>query len=172
MAWCLLAFVRNISDPQDAARAEEAARQSLARDPTWFLSYHQLGWALQGQGRYEEAEVALLDGIAINAAYKSAYDVLGQVQLSLGKYEDALATMQTSLSLGQAPVDLVYLGAAQVLTGDEVGGLESVERAIELGFGDLSAVEGSPYFASVREDPRFQSLLHDARSRSRGDLAR
>ena len=63
MAWCLLAWVCNRRDPQDAIRAENAARRSLVLDPTWFLSYHQLGWALQGQGEYLEAEVVLQDGI-------------------------------------------------------------------------------------------------------------
>ncbi len=167
MAWCLLAYVCNVQDPQDAVRAERAARESLSRDPTWFLSYHQLGWALQGQGRYQEAEVALLDGVAVNSEYKYTYDVLGPVQLELGKYEEALATLRKAIRLGESRTELVYLGAAQVLTGDLSGGMDSIERALELGFDNFEAIEGSPYFETLRGDPRLQALLEEYRGAGR-----
>lgn len=163
MAWCLLAYVCNVQDPQDAVRAEHAARESLSRDPTWFLSYHQLGWALRGQGRYEEAEVALLDGLVVNSEYRPTYTVLGPVQLELGKYEEALATLQKAISLGQSPTELVYLGAAQVMTGELAGGLDSIERALALGFDNFDAIEGSPYFEVLRDDPRLRALLEEYR---------
>lgn len=163
MAWCLLAWVCNRQDPQDAKRAEDAARQSLSRDPTWFLSYHQLGWALQGQGRYEEAEVVLKDGIAVNSEYRNTYTVLGPVQLALGKYDEALATFQKANSLRESSTVLVNLGAAQALTGRLEDALRSVERAFTLGFRNFDAIEGSPYFEALLDDPRFEALLDEYR---------
>ncbi len=150
MAWCLLAWVCNEQDPQDAVRAERAAREALSRDPTWFMAYHQLGWALQGQGRYEEAEVALLDGIVVNGDYGYTYETLGPVQLALGKYDEALATLQTADRLVGSSWVLVDLGAAQALTGDLDGALGSIERALELGFDSFDAIEGSPYLEFTR----------------------
>jgi len=164
MAWCLLAWVCNRLDPQDAIRAERAARESISRDPAWFMAYHQLGWALQGQGRYEEAEVALKDGIAVNNEYPYAYEVLGEVQLSLGKYDDALVTLERAVSLDEGTILLLNLGAAQALTGDLDGALESIERALTRGFRAFDAFSGSPYFEALRDDPRLEALLDEYRA--------
>ena len=125
---------------------------------TWCI-----GWALQGQGRYEEAEVALLDGIVVNSDYGYTYETLGPVQLALGKYDEALATLQTADRLVGSSWVLVDLGAAQALTGDLDGALGSIERALELGFDSFDAIEGSPYYESLRGDPRLQSLLDEYR---------
>jgi len=167
MAWCLLAWVCNRQDPQDAVRAENAARQALARDPTWFLSHHQLGWALQSQGRYEEAEAVLKDGVALNSEYRAAHNVLGQVQLSLGKYNEALATLEKANSLSESSTALVNVGAAQASMGRLEDALESVERALARGFRNFDAIEGSPYFQALRDDPRLEALLDRYREANR-----
>lgn len=159
MAWCLLAWVCNLQDPQDAIRAETAARESLSRDPTWFLSYHQLGWALQGQGRYEEAEVALKDGIAVNDAYRAAYVVLGEVQLGLRKYDEALIALQRANDLSESPTVSVNLAAAQASLGRTQEALTSLDRALAAGFDNFDAINGSPYFLALRADPRLDALL-------------
>ena len=168
MAWCLLAWVCNQQDPQDAVRAENAARESLLRDPTWFMSYHQLGWALQGQGRYEEAEEALKDGVVVNSEYGNTYTVLGPVQLVLGKYDEALATLQKASSLHESSTVLVNLGAAQALTGRLEDALTSVERALTLGFRNFDAIEGSPYYEALRDDPRLEALIDKYREGNQG----
>ena len=95
----------------------------------------------------------------MNGEYGYTYGVLGEVQLALGKYEEALATLQTAMSLGGSSTELVNLGAAQALTGDLDGALGSIERALDEGFTNFDAIEGSPYYESLRGDGRLHALL-------------
>ena len=119
------------------------------------------------EGRYEEAEVVLEDRIAVNSEYRNTYTVLGPVQLALGKYDEALATLQKANGLRESPTVLVNLGAAQALTGRSEDALASVDRALAGGFGDFDAIEGSPYYAAFREDPRLKALLDKYREGTR-----
>jgi adenylate cyclase len=159
VVWCLLAYSCNFQDPPDPRAAESAAREAIRIDPTWFLSYHQLGWALQLQGRYEEAVAAFEYGAQLSPAYRANYWGLGRVQLALGNYDEALASLEKAHSLGETGELLVYMGAAHAGLGDVDGALAAVEQGLARGFRDFDAIEGSPYFASLRDDPRFQALL-------------
>lgn len=51
------------------------------------------------------------------------------------------------------------LGAAQARAGDRRQALESVEKAISLGFKDAKGLAGDEDYASIRENKRFQTLL-------------
>lgn len=99
----------------------------------------------------------------MNSEYRATYAVLGEVQLELGKYDEALVTLQKANSLSESSTVLVYLGGAQALVGRLEDALESVERALARGFRNFDAIEGSPYYEALRDDPRLEALLDEYR---------
>ena len=44
-------------------------------------------------------------------------------------------------------------------TGEAEAALAELERAFEMGFQDFAALEASPYFEALRQDPRYGELV-------------
>jgi len=159
IVWCFLAFSCNMQAPPDPKGAEMAALEAIRRDPTWSSSYDVLGWALSLQGRYEEAAEAYQTGAELDPENWDALFGLGETHLELGNYGDALSAMEATRRLTETGSVLVYIGAAHAGLGNVDEALASVKLGLELGFKNFDAIEGSPYFATLRDDPRFSALL-------------
>ena len=56
-------------------------------------------------------------------------------------------------------MDQYWQGVAYSAKGDKEKALATMQEAFNLGFRDFAAIDGSPYFAPLRADPRFQALL-------------
>ena len=52
-----------------------------------------------------------------------------------------------------------YRSAIHAAAGSTDEALESLEYTLEQGFRDFVTLEASPYFVSLREDPRFRDLV-------------
>jgi tetratricopeptide (TPR) repeat protein len=159
IVWCMLAFSCNLQQPPDPIAAEEAAREAVRLDPTWMYSYQVLGLSLEMQGRYEEAVLAFESGKDLNPGYWNNYWGIGRVQLALGNHELAAEALQSALKLNESAEIHVYLGAAYAGLGEMEVALAAIEAGLEQGFDDFDAIKGSPYFASLRDDPRLEVLL-------------
>jgi tetratricopeptide (TPR) repeat protein len=81
---------------------------------------------------------------------------LGQVYLAQGDYDKALAAL--SKSVRPAGINYFWLGAAYAARGDREKALATLQKAFDAGFHDFTALDTSPYFSSLRTDPRFQQL--------------
>jgi tetratricopeptide (TPR) repeat protein len=81
---------------------------------------------------------------------------LGQVYLAQGDYDKALAYL--SKSVRPAGINYFWLGAAYAARGDRDKALATLQKAFDAGFHDFTALDASPYFSSLRTDPRFQQL--------------
>jgi tetratricopeptide (TPR) repeat protein len=81
---------------------------------------------------------------------------LGQTYLAQGDYDKAL----TAMLKGLRPVGINYfwLSAAYAARGDNEKTLATLQKAFEAGFHDFPALDASPYFSSVRADPRYLQL--------------
>src|ERR1700677_3065537 len=55
-------------------------------------------------------------------------------------------------------MDQYWLSATYAARGDKPKALASLQAAFKLGFGDFAALDASPYFASLRDDPRYRRL--------------
>ncbi len=159
IVWCLLAFSCNMQDPPDPKGAETAALEAIRRDPTWSSSYDVLGWALSLQGRYEEAAKAYQTGAELDPDNWDAYFGLGLTHLELGNYGEALSAMESARSLTETGEVLVYVGAAYAGLGEVDKALAAVTLGLDRGFENIDAIDGSPYFATMRDDPRFKVII-------------
>jgi TolB-like protein len=175
-------YYRNVdSQPVHLERAEQLAQRAVAAAPDlvearialayaygWKYGYakageilrvahYHLGRALLLQGRYEEASKAFERGAELGDV---SYGDLGeaQVYLAQGNYEAAVTRL---LKKGE-PKDAInsyFLSAAYAAEGDKGKALASLQKTLDLGYRDFVAIAASPYFASLRSDPRFQQLI-------------
>ena len=156
-AWDLLSWALAYEQPPDAVGAEKAARESMRLEPALYpKTYYHLGSCpylpapLRGGNRRLRARAGTDPG-------DSFPDMgLGQVYLAQGDYDKALAAL--SKSVRPAAINYFWLGAAYAARGDREKALATLQKAFDAGFHDFTALDASPYFSSLRTDPRFQQL--------------
>ena len=156
-AWDLLSWALGYEQPPEAAAAEKASRECLRLEPSPYpKTYYHLGRALLLQQRYPEAIAAFEHARELDPTDYFGYMGLGQAYLAQGDYDKALAALLKVLR--PAGVSYFWLGAAYAAHGDKEKALATLQKAFEAGFHDFAALDASPYFASLRTDPRFQQL--------------
>jgi len=155
-AWDLLSWALAYEQPPDATGAEKAARESLRMESTYPKTYYHLGRALFLQQRYPEAIAAFEHARELDPTAFWADLGLGQVYLAQGESDKAVAAL--SKNVRPAGINYFWLSAAYAAHGDKEKALATLQKAFDAGFHDLAALDASPYFSSLRSDPRFQQL--------------
>jgi serine/threonine protein kinase/cytochrome c-type biogenesis protein CcmH/NrfG len=156
-AWDTLSWVLGYEQPPQAVEAEKAAREALRLQPTLMVSQYHLGRALLLQGRYEEATKAFERSGELGEV---AYADLGvaQIYLAQGNYDAALTRLLKHGEPKEA-INSYFLSTAYAAKGDKGKALAALQKTFNLGYRDFAAINASPYFASLRTDPRFQQLI-------------
>ncbi len=79
---------------------------------------------------------------------------------ALGYYEDGLALdKRLERLLPEDPLVIYNLACSLALAKRSEEALASLEKAIDLGYRDRAHMQRDPDLTSLRDDPRFQSLL-------------
>ena len=161
-AWDFLSWVLAYQQPPEAVEAEKAAREAIRLGPSFFGAHYHLGRALLLQRRYPEAIAAFEHTKELSPDSSSPDFGLAQVYLAQGNYGQALAHM---LKFGepQVAIDLFWLSSAYAARGDKEKALAELQKAFAVGYRDFGALDVSPYFAAIRDDPRFQQLINKYR---------
>ena len=137
--------------------AERHARQSLAIDPNFWGGYVNLGQALAGQGRYEEALVAIAEGYRLAGNAKGltrrAY-VLGR----MGRTAEAKELLG-ELEEAARPVPPYEIAAVHAGLGDANRAFAWLEKAYAARDANLVFLPVDPKMDPIRGDARFQALL-------------
>jgi tetratricopeptide (TPR) repeat protein len=157
-AWDTLSWTLAYKQPPEAAEAEKAAREAIRLQPDLPVAQYHLGRALMLEGHYAEANTAFERAGELG---DPAYVDLGgaQVDLLQGNYDSAIARLLKPSQFNQA-ISNYFLSASYAAKGDRQKALAALQKTFDLGYRDFAAIEGSPYFASLRSDPRFQQLIH------------
>jgi serine/threonine protein kinase/cytochrome c-type biogenesis protein CcmH/NrfG len=156
-AWDALSWVLAYEQPPQAGEAEKAAREAIRLQPSLAIAYYHLGRSLLLQGRYDEATKAFERGAELGDV---SYADLGgaQVDLAQGNY-DAAVTRLLKAGQPKAALNCYFLSAGYAGKGDKEKALDTLQKAFDMGFRDFAALDASPYFTSLRSDPRFQQLV-------------
>jgi serine/threonine protein kinase/Flp pilus assembly protein TadD len=155
-AWDMLSWALCYRQPPDPVAAEKASREALRLQPSFVPAYYHLGRALLLQKRYAEAIASFQREKELSPNSTMADLGLGQVYLAQGDYEQAVATLTKSAV--PAAMNYFFLSAAYAARGDRENALATLQKAFDAGFHDFTALDSSPYFSSLRTDPRFQPL--------------
>src|ERR1022692_1447431 len=156
-AWDTLSWVLAYEQPPEAVEAEKASREAIRLQPSLAIAYYHLGRSLLLQGRYDEATKAFERGAELGDV---SYADLGgaQVDLAQGNY-DAAVTRLLKAGQPKAALNCYFLSAGYAGKGDKEKALDTLQKAFDMGFRDFAALDASPYFTSLRSDPRFQHLV-------------
>ena len=158
LGWDLLSWALAYEQPPDALEAEKAAREAIRLQPASAAAQYHLGRALIFEGRYDEAAAAFRRAKEIGS---NTYESLGMSQLALaqGNYDQAIAVLMNSGVPSKTAMDQYWLSAAYAGKGDKEKALVALQISFKLGFSDFGALDASPYFKSLRDDPRYKQLV-------------
>jgi eukaryotic-like serine/threonine-protein kinase len=155
-AWDQLSWALGYKQPPDPVGAEKAAREALRLQPFFPPAYYHLGRALLLQKRYAEALASFQHEKELSPNSLMADMGLGQAYLAQGDYDQAIAALRKTAT--PSAINYYFLSAAYAAHGDKEKALATLQKTFELGFHDFAALDSSPYFSSLRSDPRFQQL--------------
>jgi tetratricopeptide (TPR) repeat protein len=114
----------------DAGRAEQAYRQAVELDPDDVMGYGGLAHACVVQGRPEEAEDWLEQGLRVEPT-AMLYWQLGQLHLEGGRLEEAEGALRTGLALDPDDEELLFL-LARFFARDDDEARRLLEHAVEV----------------------------------------
>ncbi len=156
LAWDQLCWALGYAGPPNLEEAERACRRALALQPLFPSSqYHLLRIHVQ-QGRMAEAEADLS---ALRAAPVDARSLVGAGQfwlaLSSKRPREALATLEGR----KTNLDTAWRAMAYAQLGDLDRGFAALEEALAGGYADGADLRNTPYWAPMRGDPRWATIL-------------
>ena len=152
-----LSWALGYLQPPDAIGAEAAARKAIRLQTSLYPAYYHLGRALLLQKRYDEALAAFEQMRQINRSATGADLGVGQVYLAQGEYDKAVKAFTANFK--PTGINYYWLGAAYAAKGDRSKALDTMQKAFQSGFADFGAIDNSPFFASLKSDPRFRQLI-------------
>jgi len=157
--WDALSWALAYEQPPEAVEAEKAAREAIRLAPTRPGAQYHLGRALMFQSRFPEA-MAAFDRCQQLLGDKGWLADSGRAQAYLlqGNYDQALMYNQKSGPDANA-IRAYWESAIYAAEGDHAKALSSLQHAFNLGYRDFPSLQSTPYFASLRSDPKFQQLL-------------
>ncbi len=153
----LLAWALGYQVPPDAVGAEQYARKAIRLESSLYPAYYHLGRALLLQNRYDEALSAFEQMHQLSPSAPTAMMGMSQVYLAKGQYEDALVAINKNFQ--PSAITYYWLASIYAAKGDNAKALSTMQQSFRLGFQDFAAIDSSAYFASLRNDPRFQEMM-------------
>ena len=162
MAWDQLSWALGYQTPPQATEAEKAAREAIRLNPSLSIAQFHLGRALYLQNRFPEA-MAAFDRCEELVEGKGSFDIanLGRAQALAAqqRFDEALATMLKQ-SIPNTAIHFYWLSSFYAGSGDKEKALATLQKSLEFGFRDFAAINANQAFSSLRDDSRFQQLLH------------
>jgi tetratricopeptide (TPR) repeat protein len=133
------------------ADAEESFNRVLQERPNYWLAYNELGNALNGQGRYQEAIQKFRAATLAAPGNAQAFANLGGVYLQIGDFDQASTALKKSISLDANDLAEANASLALRYQGKPAEALILARKAVELNpTDDTNWLELGECFSSMR----------------------
>jgi eukaryotic-like serine/threonine-protein kinase len=114
------------------ADAEQSFKRVLQERPNYWLAYHELATAFNGQGKYQEAIEQFRAATLAAPGNSQAFANLGGEYLQIGDFAQATASLQKSLDLEPNDLAAVNTSLALRYQGKPAEALPYAQKAVEL----------------------------------------
>ena len=124
---------RETGDPTYYQKTEEALDQALAMQPGDYASISARGALALARHDFHSALAWGIKAKEINPDRTYAYGVIADAQIELGRYEEAIETLQTMVDLRPDMSSYSRISYIRELHGDMEGALEMMQLAVDSG---------------------------------------
>jgi serine/threonine-protein kinase len=140
-------------------RAREACKEVLNLQPGFYRPYHLMGLTHLAQGCYEQAASELQKAEVLSDGNHRVRSLSAYAQLMCGQSGDAQRMINDLADNSRQYVSAVDIALIYSALGDRSSVFEWLEKAYAAHDGELIWLGVDPLYDSVRNDPRFDSLL-------------
>jgi tetratricopeptide (TPR) repeat protein len=130
---------RETGDPSYYQKTEEALDKALAMQPDDYASISAKGALALARHNFAEGLKWGEKAIQINPNRTYAYGVIADAQIELGRYEEAIETLQTMVDLRPDMSSYSRISYMRELHGDLEGALEMMKLAVDSGTPDAES---------------------------------
>jgi tetratricopeptide (TPR) repeat protein len=134
---------RETSDPSFLTRADSVLRHALTGAPDDTETLIGLGSLALARHQFQEALDWGHRAIASNAYRATSYGVVGDAEIELGRYDQALRHFQQMVDLRPDQASYARVSYARELYGDMPGAIEAMRVAVDSGRPGTEATEWS-----------------------------
>jgi len=139
--------------------AIEALRNAVELDPTSVLAHQNLGCAYVEEGMFDVGISEIRRAIELGGGISNKGD-LAQALARVGGKNEARKILAELLDLREKGLKTeAAIANAYVGLGEYREAIDWLEKAYENRVSYLSSVNGDPFFAKLRPDPRYQALM-------------
>ena len=127
---------RETGDPSYYAKAEEAVKKALELDPGSPGAMSAMGALALGRHQFREAAEwarRALEAGPVDASASATYGLLGDAQVELGQYQEAIQSYQTMVALKPNLDSYARVSYIRELMGDPQGAIKAMEMAVAAG---------------------------------------
>jgi tetratricopeptide (TPR) repeat protein len=124
---------RETGDPTYYARAEAVLESARQRDPQHVETLISRGTLALARHQFREALLIGEQARALNPSIPRIYGVIGDAQVELGMYDEAVATIQTMVDLRPDLGSYSRVSYLRELHGDLDGAIEAMQAALNAG---------------------------------------
>jgi len=149
------------SDEKKSDTAGEA--QAAHSRVEGLVDAHLLGEKAEqlfGEGEYASALAVYKKQLALDPDNGKAHGRMGYLLIGRGEYEEASRHLTQQVALGhRADVGTYNLACAAALAGETSAALNSLRKAVSLGFGDIKMLASDSDLDALRSDAAFDALV-------------
>jgi tetratricopeptide (TPR) repeat protein len=125
--------VRDTGDPAYYGKAQEVLDEAIRCDPQHVEALIGEGNLANARHQFSEALKIGERAKALNPSIPRIYGVIADAQIELGKYDDAVQTLQTMVDMRPDLSSYSRISYARELHGDLEGAIEAMDQALTAG---------------------------------------
>lgn len=157
-----IAWPRFLIRQNRLSQAQAALEEALQRG-TDHVDLHVLSAELALlRGDRQAARAACAEAVALRpqASYPATLAALLSDKPDVARLRERAQAMSQELDTGAGyPADWLEVALMREATGERALALAAVQRAVDAGYRDTATLQGSPWFAGMRDDPAFARAL-------------